>query len=356
MVHRHIRLLPINIGFGSGFNSLGTFEQSVYNASSTRKVFMRDPLESWWKMKRAGASDPPYVEASFFGLKNGDHMIFKFDAASPNTPADVLVQWGDISEDYGVGPWRETRFPIDSAFRHYSVPVRITGLQSSSLGVIINIRADGDDVVIKNLEVDIVTSNERFNPVNQIVRYNNVGDYLRYINTISGMSVNPDFREIRELYDLGAIVFPDNSTLRVTGSNAGRFKGLSALFSGSPYRNPVVAYFEYMYPSGNNMFSSYYRAYDYHDMVIYDSGASFVDIARDWTRLGIWRQGFEGSHKIAVDVGARLASYEFALRNVIFSVPRFDDYDKREPNRLDDLYPNLGRLLANIELGDDSGD
>jgi hypothetical protein len=59
-------------------------------------------------------------------------------------------------------------------------------------------------------------------------------------------------------------------------------------------------------------------------------------------------QGAPGSKRLVrADVGAELAGATTRIRNVHFSLPRFDDVpDDRRPNQLDEIFPDLGAVIS----------
>jgi hypothetical protein len=353
MKHK-VSITPLNCSYDIGIRSLMKFEISEHNAVTDRSIYCKNPDLSWFKMKSVTLS--PYLEPAFFGLMAGDIITVEFDALLiSGVVNDLGVSFRSLdSAGNAIGTTYAQRLPNDSLkshFKHFKIPFIIMPDISGGDGIILNIRPEfstNSEIIIKNIEIEIETANNNFAIKDNVVSYKYQKDFLDCIKLYSGTDLNTAYNGLKTVHDLGKITFPDINTMAISASDdVTNFKGLMAVLPASKYYQPQVVYLEYKNNDANNLIAS---AMDYDNKGTTINSESSLTIPAS---TGAWRKAifyFKGragdKRNIILNFGRTGIGVNAEIRNVRFSVPRFDDaISKREPNKLEELYSNLGTKL-----------
>ncbi|MCM6879504.1 hypothetical protein [Enterococcus faecium] len=353
MKHK-IKITPMNCSFLTGANSFTKMEESEYLSAVDRAIYCKSPDESWFKMK-SSVTRTPYLEPTFFGLRSGDVITVEFDAmVISGSVIDFGVSFRSVSgELVNETPVYRQLIPNDalkSHFKHFKIPFVVMPELSGYDGIISNIRSFTNslhEMIIKNIEIEIETSNLNFSLNDNVVQYKYKRDYLECINLISGTDLKALYNSLKTVYDNGQITFPDIETMSIKSiNNKTQFKGLLALLSASKYCQPHAVYLEYKNNSNDASKHFFISSQDYdNDGIPINS----EQLNQPTLSLGIWRKAiiyFSGKsgdkRNLILNFGGVSGEKDFDIKNVRFSAPRFDDAIKREPNKLEELYSNLG--------------
>lgn len=344
---RHEMLItPLNGSFDASLNQFAVWEKGVYQVRQTPTIYCKDPDESWFRLKSTDVS--PYIEPVLYGVRGGDRVAVKFEALSAQGSGSVAVDVFQLTLEYERILLVTSELPansLDTYFRDYSIPCLLK-LDPDSLGIVLRIRpvGSGTEVILRHVTIEVDTANGNFAPQTQVVRYESVGDYLDCIHTYSLTDVDEAYHSLYQLFSSGQIEFPDEDTVAFGGTGDG-FRGMMAMLPGNRYQTPVAAYFEYQADEEPGV-SVNVRGLDSFGKVL-GTDEHQIDSAGEWTQSAVYFDGADwvGARKILMDVGSRAP---LRLRNVRFVVPRFDDEPKRNPNRLEDLYSDLGTRLRGL--------
>jgi hypothetical protein len=335
-----IAITPLNCSFSEALNGFVTMEPSEYEAANSRAVYCREPDLSWFKFK--SVTDSPYLEPAFFGLRGGDIITVDFDA---------LVQSGEVA-DFGCtftaidckaaveSPAYAQLLPdgsFYSHFTHYTIPFVVMPQISGFTGIRVRIGANANtpcEMIVKNIEITVETSNHRFALRDGIASYRKKRDYLNCVRFHAGTDISKAFHSLKKRFESGSISFPDAQTVSFDEA-PGQFGGLMALMSAGLYASPQVAYFEY-----EGEVSVRARDFDHEGGKMGTRSAS-VKIASSWRRQIMY---FAGQCYDARNTLLSVGSFNgkpLKLKNVFLSVPRFDDCAYREPNKLEELFSGI---------------
>lgn len=354
MKHK-IKITPMNCNFLNGMNSFTKMEESEYLSAVDRAIYCKNPDESWFKMK-SSVTGTPYLEPTFFGLRSGDVITVEFDAmVISGSVIDFGVSFRSVSgELINNTPVYQQLIPNDalkSHFKHFKIPFVVMPELSGYDGIISNIRSftnSSHEMIIKNIEIEIETSNLNFSLNDNVVQYKYKMDYLECINLIGGTDLKAVYNSLKTVYDNGQITFPDIETMSIKSINSyTNFKGLLALLSASKYCQPQAVYIEYKNNDSSKHFFITSQDYDNAGLPINSEQKVQPSLS-----LGVWRKAivyFSGKsgdkRNLILNFGSTSFEQDLDIKNVRFSAPRFDDAIKREPNKLEELYSNLGAKL-----------
>jgi hypothetical protein len=328
-----------------------TMEESEYQAATDRKIYCPDPDKSYFRLKSI-TSFTPYLEMPLYGVQVGDVVTVEFEARLISGTVKLEVRQINILEGNVVEASHISHnipTPVHEFYKKYKV---VFPIRSNQYGALVNVRTApsvGDsEIVIRNVVLKVDSSNPNFALYNPIVSYRDQTDFMRVIKYISGTDVRTVYNGLLSLYDVGQVSLADNGeTLVSSGSTSGRFRGLCAQFPENKYPNPVAVYFEYKNDNSEQLKVT---------LNGYNAQGSFTVLANKDISLSTssWRKSIhyvagpnQAFKKLFADVGRAAVAVNFKIRNVRFSNPRFDDYvfGHKEPNRIDDLYTNLGDIL-----------
>lgn len=349
MKHK-ITITPLNCSWSLGLNPLLKMEESEYISSSGRCIYCKSPDLSWFKMKSTPGTTP-YVEPVLFGVKVGDIITVDFDALLYSGAGELLFSILPILSGNALGAVKNYNFPtgvLKSHYKHFKISVPIESIATNQIGVLLNVRpaatSTNSEIIFKNIEIEVETTNEKFALYNNIVKYDNKLDYLNCINLYSGTNVRTTYNTLLDLYTASEISFPDDNTMASTGATANKFRGLCCEFTANNHPNPYVLYLEYI-NNDSNPIALTVNGYDSANTHNTHSVAE-LPITETWKKKIIYVNGtnlkFE---KTFMDIGKTSGASNFQIRNVRFSNPRFDDFTKKAPNQLEELFTNLGTKL-----------
>lgn len=351
MKHR-TSITPLNCNFDVGMNSFMKMELSEYTAATDRSIYCKDPDVSWFKMKAVTAT--PYIEPALFGLLAGDVITIEFDAlVISGSINNFYASFRQITSAGGVGGVAYTQeLPngsLTSHYKHFKIPFVVMPDISGGDGILLNIRHNtlNSEMVIKNIEIEIDSANLNFSLKHNVAEYKNKKDYLDCIKLIGGTDLNTAYNSLNTVYTNGQITFPDLYTMSVASSgSSGLFKGLLGLLSASKYYQPQVVYLEYKNNDATTL-SVASRDYDNGGSPINLEVVSAAPVSAEWRKAVFYYKGRAGDKRnVFLNIGKTNAEISVDIRNVRFSLPRFDDVTpKREPNNLAELYSNLGSKL-----------
>lgn len=350
-----VGITPLNCSFLEGLNTIIYPEEIDYNNTNARALYFRNPKESWFKMKSDNAGFSPYIEPVFFGLKKGDTLTLEFDAM---LVSGELKEFGVSLRDMSKGVPDESTYlkyclpqnSITSYFKRFKIPMIISRNTKNADAVITNIREFTNikhEVIIRNIEFTIETSNTNFSTKPYYVEYKNEKDYLTSIQTVGGTDIKPIYNTTRIFLDNEQISFTPDETMKIKNSNSsGNFKGLLALFSGSNYNNPAVIYLEYK-TNNNADFYAARQDYDNSNLQIGNEQSKAINPTNgQWKKKIFYFKSNSGKRRnVILNVGAVRSDLDIEFRDVIFSFPRFDDELKKQPNNLFELYSDIGGKL-----------
>lgn len=342
MLH-NVLLTPLNCTLHGEAQDVLLWDRERYAATSGPVIYCQDPDLSRFHMR--STDETPFIEAVFYGVKGGDRVTVRLDALVSSGNSSLAVDVFAVTPQYERELSVTNELPadaLDTYFRDFAIPCLLQ-IGTDSIGVALRLRPTGPDseVILRNVHVQIESANQGFFPETQVVRYESIGDFLDCIRTYSLTDADVTYNSLAKAFKEGRITFPDEGA--VAFNEAADFRGLMAMLPGSKYRVPVHVYFEYVGPGlevgvrGLNAFN---------EMLCEKRTA--LSPAENWHRQAIdfFGGGLEGARKLLADV--RGVEGPMQLRNVRFVVARFDDEPRRSPNRLEDLFSNLGERLSNL--------
>lgn len=336
-----VTITPLNCAFGTGLNSILTMDEAEYVAATGRKIYCKNPDVSWFKMK--STTDTPYLEPAFYGLNKGDIVTVEFDAVLLSGSASLDFRMIKVNSNYSTEDPGATLSPIGSLKTFYKHFKSRMFVDKDGIGILINLRPNGsnNELIIKNIEITIETSNPLFSIGNNIVAYKTKTDFMKCIDFYSGTNLNTTYHGILDLYTEGKISFPDNETIMFSNAGFSKFKGLMALLNGNVYRASIAVYLEYISPSDIYITSKSVG----EDGTFTQDASTIIGSKNILTKKMVYLIGWKIGRKTFVDVGFVSNGQELTLKNVRFSMPQFDDSVKRPPNQLEELYTNLHSKL-----------
>lgn len=342
MLH-DVLLTPLNCTLHGEAREVLFWEREAYATSPKAAIYCPDPDLSRFYMR--STQECPFIEPVFYGLQGGDRVTVKFEALVRSGQSSLAVDVYEVTPGYERVLSVTNELPPDALntyFRDYSIPCLLQ-IGPESLGVALRIRptGPGSEVILRNVRVEIESANQSFFPEVQVVRYESVGDYLDCIRTYSLTDADTAYSHLAEAFSEGLISFPDESTVSF-GAGSG-FRGLMAMLSGSKYQVPVYVYFEHKGAAA----VAGVRGLNAFNEVLTEKYIA-VPAADTWRKQALYFSGagLEGARKLLADV--RVDDGPIQLRKVRFVVSRLDDEPKRAPNRLEDLFSNLGARLRSL--------
>ena len=339
MKHR-TEITPMNCGYGTGLTSLMTFNESEYNDATARSIYCKDVDISWFKMKSVTAT--PYLEPVFYGLKKGDILTVEFEAVLLSGQSNVNANLVRVDPDYktkdlGVKPIPD----IEGYYKFFRMSQYI---DHEGIGTILNLRPSDfpSEMIIRNVVVEIETSNPKFSMHSNIVAYRNRTDFMKMIDFYGGTNLNSTYHGMLTLLKDGKASFPDGETLKYTNAGTTLFKGVMCLFNGHLYRPVFSFYLEYIAPRGISLTTKNVK----EDGTFTQEGSQAVPATTTMTKkIFFFNGGTEPSRKTFFDGGMVSSGTDLTVKNVRIAMPQFDDSVKRDPNQLDELYTNLSAKL-----------
>ena len=345
-----IYITPLNCAFDTGMNSFIKMEEDEYNSSSTRAIYCKDPLQSWFKFK-SFTEGTPYLEPSIFGLNVGDIITVEFDGllVSGDNPLNFGVSFRGINGNtVNNNPLHECTLPnnsFDTSFKHFKIPFIIMSDMDNTTGILLNIRAfagNKHEIIIKNLKLTVETNNPNFSLSNNVVDYETKRDFIKMINHVSGTTLcSSTFKNNQALYDNGSICYQDGA-LHYDVVPGGKWAGIVSVLSQNSYGSPIVVYLEYKYTKGlSRIYSQSWSSSDARVGV--EQYIEFpLNTTDEYVKHIMYFKGVSGEdikYNI-VNIGSANLSQNFSIKRMIVSIPRFDDENKKDFNTIEELYPN----------------
>jgi len=345
MLKHRIEITPLNCAFSTGLNKIIKVEESEYLASTDqRAIYCKDIDLSWFKM-RSVTNNTPYLEPVFYGLNEGDIITVEFDALIISGLSSINVQLLKVNADYSTSYAGDNILPdgsVKSFYKHFKTS---SFVENDGIGTILNIRPlsnTNNEMIIKNIEVTIETSNQLFSATDNIVSFRTKTDYMKCIDFYSGTNLNPVYNSLSTLYNDGKINFPDDNTLQFKDAGKSLFKGLMSLFNGHKYRPTFAVYAEYSTPGIIAITSKALK----EDGTFIQDGVSGLPTNTTLSKRLIYVTGGTSlCRKSSLDIGMVSGGTDLTLKNVRLAMPQFDDTIKRAPNQLEELYTNLSSKL-----------
>jgi hypothetical protein len=298
------------------------------------------------------------LETSFFGIRAGDELLIEFEAMLVHGTASTMqADFRAISdrEVDGVGA-AQVLPPVALAghFKWFRIPYLVRGRVAQGEGVLLRLGFDDPDaeVVLRRIVARVRSSNPRLRLRNQIVALRSQADFTKNLSLVQRSPIQPGFHGGRRLLSDGAIRFPELGTAEISWpSGLQQWAGFVAYLPAATYAQSVHVYYEVS---------------DAPDATC-SPGESTGTVGDDFTEsgpasartvnpptAGAWRARFRtfpgvpgAKRLVRVDVGGEFEAVRARIRNVHFSLPRFDDVlDDRRPNQLDEIYPDLGLMLS----------
>lgn len=341
MKHK-IEVTPMNCAFGAGMNTLMTFDESEYRNAPQRSIYCKDPDVSWFKMKSINAT--PYTEPAFYGLGKGDLVTVEFEALLLSGVGSITFDFVKINPDYTTLNLVGKSIPNDSLTGFYKKFKMSQFIEHDGIGTIVNLRPSGsnNEVIIKNITIEIKTTNPLFSVSNNVVGFRTKTDFMKCIDFYAGTNINTTYNGLLTLYKEGKLSFPDDNTLKFTDAGITLFKGLMSMFNGHKYRPTVAIYAEYISPVQISATIKNVK----EDGTFTQEGVANIPTSTAIAKKMIYVTGSAGpSRKTFVDLGFVSSGSDLTLKNVRLAMPQFDDSIKRAPNQLDELYTNLSAKL-----------
>jgi hypothetical protein len=356
MIERSISIVPLNSGFGTDMGSLLTFDAAAHGASGAPSVLCAGPMTSYFRMK--SASDAPVLEPAVFGLAPGDEILLEFEAVLISGTVDNLqarftsIIGGSAS---GVGV-TQTLPPaaLTGYFKPFRIPFVVREEFEAGEGVLVVIGFEDPwaEVALRDVVIRVRSRDARLGLRDRIVALTTQPDYVKNVSLVQRSPIHPGFHTARRLLRDGAIRFPDLGTAAIAWpEEVEQWAGFASYLPACRYPQPVHVYYEVWDPVGSPVTVSERMCpvgLDYAE-----TGAERTHTGNTPTN-GSWRarfrvfRGVPGDKRLVrVDVGAVASGAETRIRNVHFSLPRFDDKpDDRRPDQLDEIYPDLSAILS----------
>jgi hypothetical protein len=355
MLEHQVMIIPLNSGLGGGSSPAVTFDRTAHHESRTGSILCTDPMESSFRLK-SGAGDP-IIESAFFGIRPGDEMLVEFEAMLVRGAVDTLrvdfraVSGGEV-DDLGSSQMLPPG-ALTTHFTWFRVPYLVRGRVAQGEGVVLRIRFDDPEaeVAIRRVVVRVRSTNPRLALRNRIVALSGRGDFVKNLSLVQRSPIQPAFHGARRLLREGAIRFPDPGTAVITWpSGSEQWAGFVSYLPACSYAQPVHVYYEVCDPPGATRSPGESAGPVGDDLAerrprsrTRNHPTEGVWVARSRTFPGV----SEPKRLMRVDVGGEFAAARTQIRNVYFSLPRFDDVpDHRRPNELDEIYPDLSAILS----------
>lgn len=351
MYEHKVILTPMNIGFGNGLNTIVKADETEYTSSSSSVIYIRDPEESWFKMK-SNASSSPYLESGFYGLNPGDTIEVECEALAlaGNPKLDFRIIVANASYTEAARIYNESPSGLTEDYRKYKANIILPNTQEikDAPAIVLNLRTENNvfnnELILKNIIVTIKTTNPKFGLTSDQVAYQSKTDYLKCIDLYAGTNINTAYNALLAKYTAGNITFPDDQTVEINVNDYSTFKGLMAIFNGHKYRPSITVYMEY---KTNGTAVATAKNVKEDGTFAQEGGANaFGPTGGIYKkRIAYFNGGTEYARKTLVDVGYIGTPEPLSIRSLIISIPQFNDHVKRPPNQIDELYTNLSAKL-----------
>jgi hypothetical protein len=355
MNEHRVLIVPLNSGLGGPSSPTVTFARSEHDESRTGSVLCTGPMESYFRLK-SGASAPS-IESAFFGIRPGDEMLVELEAMLVRGTADTLrldflaISGGKV-DDLGASQVLPPG-ALATHFTWFRVPYLVRGRAGQGEGVVLRIGFDDPEaeVAIRRVVVRVRSTNPTLALRNRIVALSSRADFAKNLSLIQRSPIQPAFHGARGLLREGAITFPDPGTAAIAWpSGSEQWAGFVAYLPACSYPQPVHVYYEVCDPPGANRSPGEGVGPVGDDLAEPGPRARTENLPTEgaWVARSRTFPGIPGPKRlIRVDVGGEFAATRTQIRNVHFSLPRFDDVlDHRRPNELDEIYPDLSAVLS----------
>lgn len=337
-------ITPLNCAFDNGLNDILKMESTEYDTLSTRGIYCKSPDISWFKMKSVTAT--PFLEPVFYGIKKGDIIEVEFSAlalkgSNVKINCDMLMVDSNYSASTVASIWTVAD-NIQTYYKRYKFKYIVTS--SYFIGIIPNIKlmTNGSEVIIKDIEITLDTSNPEFSIANNITAYRSQTDYLKCIDLYSGTNLNKGYNGLLSFYNTSKITFSDGAMV-FANTDLTNFKGLMTLLNGHKYRPSLVFYIEYI----SSFVLTTTAKQILEDGTLSQEATTGLPTATTLRKGIIYLHGSTtASRKTFMDIGTVGGGGDFTIKNVRFSMPQFDDSVKRLPNQLEELYTDLSSRLV----------
>jgi hypothetical protein len=355
MIEHQVLIVPLNSGLGGPSSPTLTFDAAAYQESRASSILCIDPMESSFRLK-SGASGPS-IESAFFGIRPGDEVLVEFEAMLIQGAADTMrVDFQAISggtvDDVGSSQVLPPG-ALTTHFTWFRVPYLMRGRAARGEGVVLRIRFDDPEaeVAIRRLVVRVRSTNPTLTLRNQIVALSSRVDFAKNLSLVQRSPIQPAFHGARGLLRAGAIRFPEPGTAAIEWpSGSEQWAGFVSYLAACSYAQPVHVYYEVCDPPGATLSPGESVGPVGDDLVESRprEGTRNRPTEGAWVARSRTFAGTSGPKRLMrVDVGGEFAAARTQLRNIYFSLPRFDDVpDHRRPNELDEIYPDLGGILS----------
>lgn len=338
----NVLITPLNCGIGTGMNNYTFLHDGEYQTAKSKATFIKSPTTSYFKMK--SQQYEAYLEPTFYSLQIGDIVEVEFDALSlSGDNAYIKCNFLQMSETYTTSELTliNATGNLESYFKKYKLRYYIPK-GYNGIGLVLNIRVPvGSEVVVKNINVSIETSNSEFSCKTDVIRYSTKTDYMKCIDFVAGTNLKESYNTLQTEFDTGAITFPDNKSVNFGGDNVTHFKGLIGLFSNSCYRRSICCYVEYKTDTSSTLISLTRTDVKEDETLSSQNLFDFPATNNVWKKkISYFVANQNDVRKFFIDLG-RISANGFTFKEVIFASPQNDDYLKIEPNDLTELYTDL---------------
>lgn len=248
---------PLNSGYGTGLNSMGTFVETEYESEKTsRKVLFYEPLKSYFKLKSVGQT--AYIEPVFCGLSKGDMIEVELQALAVGDTGETIlsIQVGDTASSGGSAKMQRHSMTIKhSDFRKYSIKFPLeTNIMDNPKAVFLNIRnnKNNSELIIKDVLVTIHTSNPNFVIEEDYIYLKEKKDFIKAIKNGSRID-NIDYSEMDKSLRKGVVEISEDGVLTCNPVRANGFRGVALRIGDRNVPEPIAVYFEYKSNNDNNL-------------------------------------------------------------------------------------------------------
>lgn len=239
-----ININPMNCSCSKTLTNIITFYESEYNSATDRKILIKEPLLSYFKLKNVTSS--PYIEPYFPNIGKGDILEIKLSALSSSI-SNLAIHVGQLKNNiYTVKTTRHNINVDNNGFieLNMTIPIEVS-FDDEINGVFLNFRNEtkNTELIIKDIEIKVLTSKElNFNY--DYLYLNNKKDILQNIKNVACSDIY-DFNKTRKLYEDGTINISENGEIDCSVSVSSSLKTIPFYVGNKNNSGAISVYCEY---------------------------------------------------------------------------------------------------------------
>lgn len=358
MKEHNISLIPINAMYREAANGMMTGDYLRYSMlADKRAIYFRDPLESWFRCK--AVTESPYLEVPMYDLLPGDIIIVTFEMLKTTNQGPMYFGCnysaikGNITDTLDSVYIDEKM--IDTYFKEFEIPFVVPDTQANVDGLLLTIRSYNanhveTEFIIKNININIKTNNNKFKCNDNYEIYETSKDYYKSIFHASASKIATNFKTVIPIFkQSGQITISNNSIRFNTSGTAGNWKGLLAYLSSCKYNSPYICYVDYKYSPGASI--GIYNQPIYNDDTYKSSEErefpyKLPEMSSSFSKAIIVQDGkyLDNRRISSINIGRTGVDINIEINRIIFAHPRYDAQRYFAPNDHFELFKDFNFL------------